>query len=142
MTRKAAPDVGVHVYLDQCRTGFTGLRGLTGFWGGSGGDLVPAVARRGAADVEMEDALHFSDRLRIALGAVVGRDDQLRPRAFEMGAPVGDDAVARVRRVAAAAIADDTVVGQAGLDGDGVDRFHEAVVGGEGVDAVGNVRDL
>ncbi len=58
-----------------------------------------------------EDAFDFGDRQGIALSAVIGRNDgQLRFGAVEVRAPVGNDAIAAVRRVTFAAIADDRVI--------------------------------
>ena len=63
------------------------------------------------ASVEQEDAPEFKDGLWIIEGTVITWDDFLRLGTFEVGAPVGHDAVATLGRVALASVTDNGVVG-------------------------------
>ena len=97
--------------------------------------------------MEVEDAADFGDAVRVLVGAVVGGDDFFRGRAVEVGAPVGHEAVGAgrlgaVEFAALAAVAHDRVVGDGGGDGQLVDLADEAVVRGEGVDAVRRAVEL
>ena len=77
------------------------------------------------------------------MSTVGGGNDEFALRIGQVAAPVGDKAVRADRLgfvfvAALAAVADDGVVGNGGGQGEGVDGFDEAVVGGQGVDAVGH----
>lgn len=83
--------------------------------------------------MEEEDAADFFDGGSVLVGAVVFGDDFFGLSAFEVGTPVGDDAVAAIRCVAFTTVADDRVMWD--LDGDVGDGFEKRVGGGESGDA-------
>src|SRR5436190_18714278 len=60
--------------------------------------------------MKFEDAKHFPDGLGILVRAVVARRNKLRISAVHMGTPILHEAVAGVRRVAPATVADDGVI--------------------------------
>ena len=86
--------------------------------------------------IKFENAKHFLDGLGILVRAVVARRNELGIRAVHMGAPIRHEAVAGVRRVAPAAVADDGVVRDGWRDREGIDCFAEPAFRGQRVHAV------
>ena len=100
------------------------------------------AASRRFARIEHKNAVDFLNGLRVLVCGMRGRHDQLRLRAIHMRTPVRHDAIAGVRSVASAAVPHDGVIRDAGRDWDCVDRFHEPVVGREGIHAIGDPFEL
>src|SRR5208282_748029 len=99
-------------------------------WLGSGTCVI------GCTRIEYKNAADFRDGLWVLVCGMRGRHDQLRLRAIHMRTPIRHDAVAGVRSVASAPVPHDGVIRDAGRDWDRVDRFHEAIVGREGIHAI------
>ena len=88
--------------------------------------------------MQFENAQHFCHGLRMLMGGMAGRDDEFGLGTFEMGTPIGHEAIAAVRGIAMTTISHDLVEGNAGSKWPGVDRLHKATAGSESVDAGGH----
>src|SRR6266404_2536914 len=69
--------------------------------------------RLGNLGCRLENPPDFGDPLRRVFGAVICRDDQFRLSTIQMRAPIRDDAITAVWRIAFATVADDRVIGNA-----------------------------
>lgn len=92
--------------------------------------------------MEFNDPGDFSDGLGILVGGVRRWDNKLGRCSRHVGTPIGNDAVGGIRRIVASAITDDGVVRDTRGDGNGIDGFDKAVVGGKGVNAVGDALEV
>ena len=84
--------------------------------------------------VQLEDALEFFGGFGVVRNAVVAGNDFLRSYGRDVGRPIGDDAVAAVRGVAFAAVADDGVEGDVFGEWEFVEGDVGAIGWGEAVD--------
>lgn len=84
----------------------------------------------------VEDACYFGDGFIVLVRTVVCGYDFFRTSSGLVAAPVGHHAVTGIRRVAAASIPGDCVIGNVLFDWNGIDGGNEIIVRREGVDAV------
>src|SRR5258706_423318 len=95
------------------------------------------LRRRSISSVSFENAEYFRNSLRILMCAVIGRNNVLALSAFQVRAPIRHHTVARIRRIAAAAVADNGVEGNARSHGQSVHGVNESAFWRQTVHAVG-----
>ena len=79
--------------------------------------------------MEVENAAGFFHAFGIFVGAVAGGVEiEFGNRSIEVGTPIGDHSVRGAGRVPFAAVAGNGVIGNAGGDGEFVDRQDEGIV--------------
>ena len=88
--------------------------------------------------VQLKNPTHFGDRFRVARCAVIGGHDQLRGFTAKMRAPVWNNTVTAIWRIAAPAVTFNCVEGNSGRGRVFLDFQNETALGRKCVDAGGN----
>ena len=84
----------------------------------------------------LQDPKHLRDCLWIPMSGVTRRNNLLRFGSVEMRTPIGHDAVAAIRGIAASAIADDRVIRNAFRHWQCIHFLYERIVRRKGIDTV------
>ena len=91
--------------------------------------------------MQIQDAPHFRDPLRMLVGPVAAGNDDFALRTVEMAAPIGNDAVAAdgfsaVQVSSQATVSQNRVIGNAFGEGKFIEVFHETVLRVEEINTV------